>query len=166
MKLTLLSLLLVSAAACGGKKPAPVQPEPAPVAEPAPPPVEPAPEEPPAPDPAAIKAELMATETAAFEKAKPVFDKFCAGCHSKGQKNANAKKLKELEITAYPFTGEHAKAPDIRRVLGTTGEKPTMPKTKPGSVKGDDLASVVAWADAWDAAEAGGAHDAAAPAGE
>ncbi len=158
MKLTLLCLVL--AAACGGdKKPAPVKPDPAPVAEPEPAP-EPAPVEPPAPDPAAIKAELMATETAAFETAKPVFDKFCTGCHVKGQKNASAKKLKEFNMTSYPFAGEHGKAPDIRLVLGTTGKKATMPKTKPGSVKGDDLASIIAWADAWDAAEAGGAHEA------
>ena len=161
MKLTLMCLVL-AAAACGGKKAAPAKPDPAPVAEPPPPPEEVKPEEPPPPDPAAIKAELMATETAAFEKAKPVFDKFCTACHVKGQKNANAKKLKEFDMSSYPFAGEHAKAPDIRTVLGTTGKKATMPKTKPGSVKGDDLAAIVAWADAWDAAEAGGAHEAAA----
>jgi hypothetical protein len=63
-------------------------------------------------------------------------------------------------MSSYPFAGEHNKAPDIRLVLGTTGKKATMPKTKPGSVKGDDLASIIAWADAWDAAEAGGAHEA------
>ena len=161
MKLTLMCLVLAAAACGGDKKPAPAKPDPAPVAE-TPPPEPAKPEEPPAPDPAAIKADLMATETAAFEKAKPVFDKNCTGCHVKGQKNANAKKLKAFDMSSYPFAGEHGKAPDIRAVLGTTGKKATMPKTKPGSVKGDDLAAIVAWADAWDASEAGGAHEAAA----
>ncbi|MEJ7600078.1 MAG: hypothetical protein WKG01_19375 [Kofleriaceae bacterium] len=158
MKL-LLSVLLLAAACGGSSKPAPQPtPEPAP-AEPAPAPVaEAKPDEPAAPDPAAVKAELMATETAAFVKAKPVFDKFCQGCHVKGQKNASAKKLNQLDLTAYPFTGEHSKASDLRDVLGLSGKKATMPKTKPGAVKGDDLGTIIAWADAWDAAEAGGAH--------
>lgn len=159
MKLFLSVLLL--AAACGGSsKPAPQPtPEPAPV-EPAPPPVEEVkPEEPPAPDPTAVKAELMSAEMAAFEKAKPVLDKFCTACHVKGQKNASAKKLNEFDMTAYPFAGEHNKASDLRDVLGLSGKKATMPKTKPGAVKGDDLATIIAWADAWDAAEAGGAHE-------
>jgi hypothetical protein len=35
-----------------------------------------------------------------------------------------------------------------------------MPYDKPGSVKGDDLAKIKAWTDAWEAAEKGGAHPA------
>jgi hypothetical protein len=38
-----------------------------------------------------------------------------------------------------------------------------MPFDKPGSVHGDDLAKIKAWADAWEAAEKAGAHP---PAGE
>ncbi|MBA3820612.1 MAG: c-type cytochrome, partial [Deltaproteobacteria bacterium] len=110
------------------------------------------------PDPAALKAGALAKETVAFEAAKPVFEKHCASCHKKGSRNASAKKLEELEITAYPFTGEHANAKDIREVLAIGGGKATMPKNKPGSVKGDDLAAIAAWADAWDAAETAGAH--------
>jgi len=165
MKQILVSILFAAAACGGSKSPPPAEPAPAPVAEPTPtePPPEPAkPEEPPPPDPAQVKADLMTAETGAYEKAKPVFEKFCQSCHAKGQKTANAKKLKALDIAAYPFTGKHAKPADIRKVLGAGGEKPTMPKGKPGSVKGDDLGAITGWADAWDAAEAGGAHEAAA----
>ena len=169
---TIMFSILLAAAACGGggSKPAatPAQPaepmptptettaktEPAPPAEtqPAPPP------EPAKPDPEALKKEAMDAETAAFEKAKPVFEGFCKSCHVKGQKNASAKKLGEFDMTTYPFGGEHKTAKDIRKVLGIGGGKATMPKTKPGSVKGDDLAAITAWADAYDAAEAAGAH--------
>jgi hypothetical protein len=109
----------------------------------------------PAEDPkqAALQAEL-----AAYETAKPVFEKFCSGCHEKGKRGATKKALGEFEITAYPFTGEHANGPDIRKVLGIGGGKATMPRNKPGAVKGDDLAAITAWLDAWDAAESAGAH--------
>src|SRR5262245_40129544 len=98
-------LLAVLAAACGGgsAKPAPTTPpptDPAPMKDPAATgpatPADPAapaePAVPPAPDPAKVKAELVAAETAAFEKAKPVFERYCASCHAKGGKNATEKK--------------------------------------------------------------------------
>ena len=115
-------------------------------------------QEPAPPDPEQIKKDAMAAETAAFEKAKPVFEGFCKGCHQKGQKNATAKKLADFDITAYPFGGKHNSTKEIRTVLGIEGGKPTMPKTKPGSVKDADLDAIKAWADAYDAAEAAGAH--------
>ncbi|MBA3393218.1 MAG: hypothetical protein H0T89_11260 [Deltaproteobacteria bacterium] len=157
---TILFCLLASLAACGGDSKAPAKPEPEPVAtpvEPAPvtPVAEPTPtsepiakEEPPPPDP---KIALAAAETAAYENAKPVLEKFCKSCHMKGNRNATAKKLAELDITEYPFKGKHANTKDIREVLGIGGGKPTMPKGAVGSVKGDDLALIAAWADAWDA---------------
>ena len=172
---TLLLLSILGFAACGGggSKPAqPTQPaeptptettaqtaptEPTTPAEPAKPAEPPAP---PAPDP---KVVAMEAETAAYEKAKPVFEKFCMGCHGKGR-GATKKALAELDINQYPFKGEHANAKDMRKVLGIGGGKATMPKNKPGSVKGDDLAAISAWADAWDAAESAGAHPAAEPA--
>ena len=117
-------------------------------------------DEPAQPDPEAVKKEAMDAELAAFEKAKPVFTGFCQGCHVKGQRNANAKKLGEWDMTSYPFAGKHNTAKDIREVLAIGGGKATMPKGKPGTVKGDDLAVIAAWADAWDAAEAAGAHEA------
>jgi hypothetical protein len=174
--------LLLGLVACGGKKePEPTTPEPPPAEEAAPTetagetgPVEkPAPEEPPPPaepDPAQVKAELLAAEQSAYETAKPVFESFCAKCHTKGSKKAKPKILAHFDMTGYPFAGEHAAeiGNEIREVLGLVeGKKATMPKDRPGAVKGDDLAKIQAWADAFDKAAAGGAHgDAAAPAAE
>ena len=169
---TLLFLSILGLTACGGggSKPA-TTPEPtettptdnmanaatppAQPAEPAEPATPPADPTPPQPDP---KQVAMETELAAFENAKPTFEKFCSGCHLQGKRGATKKALAELDITAYPFTGEHANGPDIRKSLGIGGGKAKMPKNKPGSVKGDDLAKITAWLDAWDAAEAAGAH--------
>jgi hypothetical protein len=173
---TILFTILLGAAACGGggskpaapTEPTPTEPTPAVANTEAPPPEAPpeTPPEPAKPDPEQIKKDAMDAELAAFEKAKPVFEATCKSCHVKGQKNASAKKLSEFEMTAYPFTGKHNTAKDIREVLAIGGGKATMPKNKPGSVKGDDLAAIAAWADAWDAAEAAGAHPAPAAAPE
>ena len=116
--------------------------------------------EPAKPDPDAVKTELMAAEMAAFEKAKPVFDKSCASCHTKTGKKASKKKLDHMDMTSYPFGGHHTGTIGItiREVLGISGQKPTMPFDKPGSVKGDDLATIKSWTDAWEAAETAGAH--------
>ena len=107
-----------------------------------------------------MKAQLIAAETAAFEKAKPVFDKYCASCHTQGPK-AKKKTLDHFDMTTYPFGGHHAMeiSKEIREVLAIGGGKPTMPRGKPGAVKGEELASIAAWADAFDAAHAGGAHE-------
>lgn len=171
--LLLVSILCASACGGGGSKPA-TTPEPTPeptttetttetttqttpasTAEQTPPAGGEQPAEPPAPDP---KETAMQAELAAYETAKPVFEKFCINCHQKGKRGATKKALAELDITEYPFKGEHANGPDIRKALGIGGGKPTMPRNKPGSVKGDDLAAITAWLDAWDAAEAAGAH--------
>lgn len=119
------------------------------------------PTEPPAPDPEKVKVELLAAETAAFEKAKPVFDKFCAKCHTKGGKMATQKKLDHFDMTAYPFGGHHAMdvSGSIRKSLAIGGGKATMPFDKKGAVKGDELALIAAWADAFDASHKGGAHE-------
>jgi mono/diheme cytochrome c family protein len=111
------------------------------------------------------KPGLLADEKAAFEKAKPAFEKYCAGCHTQGAKQATAKKLDHFNMTSYPFGGHHAATlgPTIRKVLAIGGGKATMPNGKPGIVTGDDLSAIAAWAKAWDAAEAGGAHPPAPP---
>lgn len=120
----------------------------------------PTPVEPPPPDPATVKADLLAAETTAYRAAKPVFDQYCAGCHQQGGKKATAKKLGHLDITTYPFGGHHAAevSAAIREVLAIGGGKATMPANKPGSVPGAEVALIAAWADAFDAARAGGAH--------
>lgn len=109
------------------------------------------------------KAEALAAETAAWTTAKPVFDKACAACHTSGGKKAAKKKLDHFSFDSYPLGGHHTATIGftIRDVLGISGKKPTMPYGTPGSVKGDDLAKVKAWTDAWEAAEKAGAHPAA-----
>jgi mono/diheme cytochrome c family protein len=106
------------------------------------------------------KVELLAAETAAWDTAKPVFDNACASCHTTAGKKVSKKKLDHFNMDAYPLGGHHAATIGftIRDVLGISGKKPTMPANKPGSVKGDDLATIKAWTDAWEAAETGGAH--------
>ena len=165
--------VFVRLAACGGgaSRPAvlPANPDPIPMTEPTPPPkpdpvAEPTPPSeptPPVPDPAAIKAELLAAETAAYEKARPIFEKACARCHQQGGKMSTQKKRDHFDMTKYPFGGHHAMelGVRIRKSLGITGTKITMPYDKKGSVKGDDLAAIAAWADAFDASHAGGAHE-------
>ncbi|HKE16414.1 MAG TPA: hypothetical protein VKB80_16190 [Kofleriaceae bacterium] len=153
-------------AACGGKSEAaapvaaaPAEPEPAT-------PVEPAPESPPAepaPDPAQVKTELAAAEQSAYELAQPIFQKHCSRCHAKGGKKARKKSLSHFDMTSYPFGGHHAAdiAAAIRKVLAIGGGKATMPMDKPGSVEGSELELISDWADAYDKAAAGGAHEAA-----
>jgi hypothetical protein len=169
-----LALFVLALAACGGgsAKPATTGPakDPIPMAEnPQPPdttkPDEPAkptePAKPSGPDPAKVKADLLAAEQAAFDKAKPVFDKWCAKCHTKGGKMTAAKKLDHFDMTTYPFAGHHAMelGVQIRKSLGIDGSKPTMPFDKKGAVKGDELVLISAWADAFDASHKGGAHE-------
>jgi mono/diheme cytochrome c family protein len=109
------------------------------------------------------KLALLADEQAAFDKAKPVFERYCAGCHTQSGKQASAKKLDHFEMTSYPFGGHHAATigPTIRKVLAVGGGKATMPDNRPGTVTGDDLALIAAWTKAWDAASTAGAHLAA-----
>jgi mono/diheme cytochrome c family protein len=161
-------LALIVAAGCGGRSskpaaaPAAAEPTEQPVAEaPDEHPHEEPPPEAPAPDPEKAKADLLAAETAAYERARPVFETYCSGCHTKDGKNASKKKLDHFDMTTYPFGGHHAGkiGATIRTVLGIDGSKPTMPRGKAGVVQGDELATIAAWADAFDASHEGGAHE-------
>lgn len=94
-------------------------------------------------------------ELAAYEAAKPVFERHCFRCHTTAGKKAKRKSLEHLPMDAYPFGGHHAgeAATVIRTVLGVGGRaKATMPSDDPGAVTGDELAKVLAWADAFDRA--------------
>ena len=173
----LISTILVSTLADCGSGPSKtatpvVHTDPIPMTEPSreptSPPTEPArapeahaPSEPATSDAAKVKAELLAAEMNAYEKAKPVFEANCARCHTKAGKVSTEKKRSHFDMTTYPFGGHHAMAiaAQIRKSLGMTGDKPTMPYDKKGSVKGNELALIGAWADAFDAAHAAGAHD-------
>jgi mono/diheme cytochrome c family protein len=164
-------IMVLAFAACGSKSPTPTTPTTnddhtehhegsgsavATTPEPTNEPEKPA-EPPPQKDP---KVELLAAETAAWETAKPVFEKACATCHTSAGKKAAKKKLDHFNLDTYPLGGHHTATIGytIRDVLGITGKKPTMPYDKPGSVQGEDLAKIKAWTDAWEASEKGGAH--------
>lgn len=156
------ALLAVLIAACGSKSPppAPLTPPPAETHETTPPPANTGSAEQPAPPKSDPKADALVAETAAYEKAKPVFEKYCSTCHAKAGKKSAKKKLDHFSMDTYPFGGAHTPfiGFHIRDVLGISGKKATMPYDKPGSVTGDDLATIKAWTDAWEAAEKAGAH--------
>lgn len=107
----------------------------------------------------------IALERAAYERAKPVFDKYCADCHTtaKAQGPEHAEALEHFSMDGYPFGGHHAHelGEEIREVLGADGGEATMPEDDPGVVQGEELALVLAWADAFDEAQAarGGNHE-------
>lgn len=166
-----LTVIMMFVVGCGGGSTKPAEPkgssapiDPIAMPEPTPDPTKPADPaiEPPEPEPDP-KAELLAAEMAAYEKAKPVFDKWCARCHAEGGKAATKKKRDHFDMTKYPFGGHHAMelSKQIRKSLGIVGGKPTMPFDKKGAVKGEELTAIAAWADAFDAAHAGGAHQGA-----
>lgn len=167
--MTNLPLLLLLVSACSGSASSAIPtttptPDPVPMPDPvvSTEPVEPVKAtEPSLPDPETIRANLLAAETAAFEQAKPVFDKWCAKCHAKDGKATSAKKREHFDMTMYPFGGHHAMevSGEIREALGLTGQAPTMPADKKGAVKGADLELIKAWANAFDASHQGGAHD-------
>lgn len=116
-----------------------------------------APAEPAKPDP---KAELLVAETSAWQKAKPTFTRYCSTCHTKDGKKAAKKKLDHFDMDTYPLGGHHTATIGftIRNVLGLGDKKATMPYDKPGAVQGDELDTVKAWVEAWEAAEKAGAH--------
>lgn len=91
-------------------------------------------------------------EIAAFERAKPAFERHCFRCHTSAGKKSKAKALAHITMDAYPFGGHHADESGtvVRKVLGGGGGKPTMPSDDPGAVTGEDLARILAWADAFE----------------
>jgi mono/diheme cytochrome c family protein len=95
-------------------------------------------------------------ERAAFAAARPVFEKHCFRCHTKNGRKAKPKSLAHLTLDRYPLGGHHAAEAGtvVRRVLGAGPEKkpPTMPSDDVGAVAADDLAKILAWADAFDRA--------------
>jgi hypothetical protein len=103
---------------------------------------------------------LLAAEQDAYQRAKPVFDKYCAKCHSSAGKKAKKATLDHFSMDTYPFGGHHETemGEAMRAVLGVAGKRPTMPKDQPGIVRGDELALIVAWSEAFDKSHAAGLH--------
>ncbi len=97
-------------------------------------------------------------ETAAFEVARPVFERHCFRCHTRAGQKSKHKALDHLAMDRYPFGGHHADEAGaaVREVLGADAHgKPTMPSDDRGAVRGDDLAKLLAWAATFDRANAG-----------
>ncbi len=177
-----LGVLLLVAAGCAsnqGQAPA-VEPtskmaqtEPVPQGE-APSPLAPLapPESPPSERPLVVDvvSEAPSNERVAYERARPVFEQYCASCHTTAGRQAKTATLKHFSMDSYPFGGHHADqiTVTIRRVLGATGKRPTMPPDRRGAVKGKELDLILAWADAVDHAQAqdpAGKHHDEAPHG-
>ena len=98
-------------------------------------------------------------ELAAFKEAKPAFERHCFRCHTTAGRKSKRKALEHMSLNGYPFGGHHASEAGkaVREVLGAEGsEKATMPADDKGAVAGDDLAKILAWATAFDRAQAGG----------
>lgn len=106
--------------------------------------------------------DLLAAESAAYDAARPVFERYCAKCHSSsGTHPQRRDALPHFSIDSYPFGGHHATemAATIREVLGVTGEEATMPKDDPGAVQGGELALILGWADAFERSHEAGLHE-------
>jgi mono/diheme cytochrome c family protein len=95
-------------------------------------------------------SEQPSDEQVAYERARPVFEQYCASCHTTAGRQAKTATLKHFSMDSYPFGGHHAGqiTATIRQVLGATGKRPTMPRDRPGVVKGKELALILSWADA------------------
>ena len=95
-----------------------------------------------------------ADEIAAFEKAKPAFERHCFRCHTATGKKSKPKALAHIAMDGYPFGGHHADEAGsvVLKVLGAGGGKTTMPSDNPGAVAGEDLTRILAWADAFERA--------------
>jgi hypothetical protein len=106
--------------------------------------------------PAAPAHVVSVEEREAFARARPVFARYCFKCHTAAGKKHSRTALRHLSMDGYPFGGHHAATVGdaVRETLGAGSEKPTMPGDAPGAVKGDDLALITAWADAFDRARA------------
>jgi hypothetical protein len=94
-------------------------------------------------------------EIAAFEAAKPAFERHCFRCHTSAARKSKPKALEHINMGGYPFGGYHAgeAATVVRKALGADGKsEATMPSDDRGAVTGNDLAKILAWADAFDRA--------------
>lgn len=106
--------------------------------------------------------DLLGAERLAYEQVRPIFEQYCARCHTTTGAKATKKTLGHFNMNDYPFGGHHRAeiAQSIRKVLGATGKKATMPRNDPGAVQGEELTLVLDWADSFDRAAAAGLHSA------
>lgn len=94
------------------------------------------------------------SEQDAFVLARPVFQRYCASCHTTKGDRSRAASLRHFRMDSYPLGGHHAAkiAATIRGVLGASGKPATMPSDRPGIVQGEELRLILEWAEAFDRA--------------
>jgi hypothetical protein len=87
-------------------------------------------------------------ERLAYERARPVLERYCASCHRSSAQNARSSSLRHFSMDRYPFGGHHANTigTTILFVLGVTRPRPSMPMDQPGAVVGEELRAVTDWA--------------------
>ena len=93
-------------------------------------------------------------ELAAYKRASPIFENYCAKCHTTEGGKSSATALAHFNMDNYPFGGHHAHeiTAAVRKALGAAGGAPTMPADNPGAVRGEDLRLILEWADAYERA--------------
>jgi mono/diheme cytochrome c family protein len=101
-----------------------------------------------------IDADVALVEVEAYVRARSAFDRNCFRCHTASGDEATKKGMEKLDMGRYPFGGKRAPTASlaVRKALGASGAKPTMPKDDPGSLTSADLAMILRWADTFDAA--------------
>ena len=106
-----------------------------------------------------VPAASEPSEHEAYERARPVFERYCASCHTSSAGKRAA--LRHFTMDGYPFGGHHAAqiSSTIREVLGASGQPATMPKDRPGVIQAKELRAILDWADAFDRAHAAGNHE-------
>jgi mono/diheme cytochrome c family protein len=101
-----------------------------------------------------IDASVPLVEVEAYVRARSAFERNCFRCHTASGDEAMKKGMEKLDMGRYPFGGKRATTagPAVRRSIGVSGTRATMPKDDPGSLTGPDLAIILRWADTFEAA--------------
>lgn len=104
------------------------------------------------------------SEQDAYERARPLFERYCASCHTTHGERSRRSALRHFNMDSYPLGGHHADeiGAMVRQSLGASGSPATMPRDRPGVIEGDELQVILEWADAFERAHpvdhSGGGH--------
>ena len=90
-------------------------------------------------------------EPVAYAAAAPLFARYCVDCHSAAGPRHDAEAYSELAMDHYPFTGRFGALAGlaVAEVIGATGRVPSMPTDHPGILVGNELKTVMTWAEAF-----------------
>jgi mono/diheme cytochrome c family protein len=96
--------------------------------------------------------EASASELAAYERAKPVFERHCTACHRDGTRLTSGEAMRKVDMNGYPFGGAPRAAMTRTVMASLTGGGPTMPPFRRQPLTAEEVALIRAWAAATDAA--------------